>query len=203
MMPPEWAHVGRALPRSLGETVLVTVHPDQLPSTVLSLANLVIAVGPNPLATIQTVANSIGQRLTWPNDLDHENGKVVVWFPGRDEVPFSIEILPGRAERIRHHRKYSEGNMRYRSFFFRGPDKRHNLKAQNLVIFSQIAEGIDEETWVFHLRRGDYSNWLRKSVKDSYLADEVARIEKRHDVQPAEARRLIRGLIEARYTLPA
>jgi hypothetical protein len=30
MLPGAWAHLGRALPHSLGETVLVTVHPDHL-----------------------------------------------------------------------------------------------------------------------------------------------------------------------------
>ena len=47
---------------------------------------------------------------------------------------------------------------------------RHNLKAQNLVVFCQIAEGIDEETWMFHLHRGDYSRWFRHAIKDEYLA---------------------------------
>jgi hypothetical protein len=36
--------------------------------------------------------------------------------------------------------------MRYRRCNFRGQRARHNLKAQNLAIFSQIAEDIDEET---------------------------------------------------------
>ena len=57
--------------------------------------------------------------------------------------------------------------MRDHSFYFRGPGDRHNLKAQNLVIFSQIAEGINEETWLFHLYRGDYSRWFREAVKDT------------------------------------
>jgi len=55
-----------------------------------------------------------------------------------------------RGERMRHHRKYAEGDLRWHSFYFRGPDGRHNLKAQNLAIFCQIAQGIDEETWLFH-----------------------------------------------------
>jgi hypothetical protein len=70
------------------------------------------------------------------------------------------------------------------------------------LVFSQIAEGIGEETWLFHLRRGDYSYWLRASVKDNYLADQAERVEQRQDLEPAETRRAIRGLIEARYTLP-
>ena len=53
MLPTDWAHLGRALPQNLGETVLVTVHPDHLPPIVLSLVDIVIAVGPEPEKTIQ------------------------------------------------------------------------------------------------------------------------------------------------------
>jgi hypothetical protein len=92
--------------------------------------------------------------------------------------------------------------MRYHSFYFRGPRGRHNLKAQNLVFFSQIAEGIDEETWLYHLHRGDYSRWFRHAVKDRYLADQAERVENRRALSAAESRALIRALIDARYTLP-
>lgn len=202
LLPSQWAHLDRALPQSLGETVFVTVHPDHLASLVLSLVDVIIAVGPAPQATIQKFADGIGQPLAWPAGLEHHKGKAVVWFRRQEEAPFSIEILPGRSERIRHRRKYAEGNMRYRSFFFRGSGNRQNLKAQNLAMFSQIADGIDEETWMFHLRRGDYSRWFRAAVKDNYLADQAKRIEQRQDLQPVETRKLIRSLIEARYTLP-
>jgi hypothetical protein len=201
MLPAQWAPVGRALPQHLGETVLVTVHPDHLAPTVLSLVDAIIAVGPSPQRTIQKFAEAIGKSFDWPDGLAFEKGKAVVWFPGV-EGPFSIEIIPGTAERIRHHRKYVEGNMRHRSFFFRGPDNRHNLRAHNLAIFSQIAEGIDEKTWIFHLHRGDYSRWFRNAVKDRYLADQAEQIERRRDISPNETRKLIRSLIEARYTLP-
>jgi hypothetical protein len=203
MLPTDWAHVGRALPQSLGETLLVTVHPEHVAPTVLSLVDVVIAVGQSPRTTIQAFANAIGQPLVWPDGLEHEDRKAIIWFPRRGEAPRRIEIIPGRAERVRHRRKYAEGNMRYRSFFFRGPQNQLNLKAQNLFIFSQIAAGIDEETWLFHLHRGDYSHWLRTSVKDTFLADEVERVEQRQDSQSADSRELVRSLIEARYTLPA
>ena len=201
MLPAEWSHVRRALPQNVGETLLVTVHPDHLPPLVLSLVDVVIAVGPDPQATLQSYALATGQVLTWPAGLAHQRGKAVVWFPRNQEPPYSIDIIRGSAERIRHHRKYAEGNMQTRSFFFRGPDSRHNLRAQNLTIFSQIADGIDEETWLFHLRRGDYTRWFRGAVKDPYLAEQAERIERRQDLQPSETRQLIRSLIEARYTL--
>lgn len=202
MLPAEWSPVDRALPQGLGETILVTVHPGHLPPMVLSLVDVMIAVGPAPDQTIQTFANVTGRSVDWPSGLANEPGKAVVWFPKGQEAPFSIDVIPGNAERIRHHRKYAEGNMRYRSFFFRGPGNRHNLRAQNLVIFSQMAEGIDEDTWMFHLRRGDYSSWFRSSVKDKYLAEHAEQIERRQDLPPSETRRLIRNLIESRYTIP-
>jgi hypothetical protein len=79
-----------------------------------------------------------------------------------------MDAASGRAERLRHRRKYAEGDMRYHSFYFRGAKGRQNLKAQNLIVFSQIADGIDEETWLFHLYRGDYSRWFREAVKDKH-----------------------------------
>jgi hypothetical protein len=201
MLPTEWAPIGQALPRRLGETVLVTVHPDRVAREILSLVHVMIAVGPGPLRTMQKFAEATGRSLDWPERLDFEKGKAVVWIPD-EEPPFPVEIVPGTVERIRHHRKYAEGNMRYRSFYFRGPDSRHNLRAQNLAMFSQIAEGIDEATWLFHLHRGDYSRWFRGAVKDRYLAEQAEQIERRRDLAPYETRSLIRGLIEARYTLP-
>jgi HAD superfamily hydrolase (TIGR01484 family) len=202
MLPTNWAHLDQALPHNLGETILVTVHPDHLPPVVLSLVDAVIAVGPSPDETMQKFADVIARPLVWPAGLCHQSGTAVVWFPRKDEAPFSIEIIPGTAERARHHRKYAEGNMRYHSFYFRGPGNRHNIKAQNLAIFSQIADGIDEDTWLFHLHRRDYSRWFRTSVKDHYLAEQAELIEQRRDLQPSETRMLIRSLIEARYTLP-
>lgn len=88
-----------------------------------------------------------------------------------------------------------------RPIFFRDPEKRYNLKAHDLNIFAQLAEGIDDETWLFHLRRGDYSRWFRGAVKAPYLADQAQRIEQRANLQPEETRNLVRRLIETRYTL--
>jgi HAD superfamily hydrolase (TIGR01484 family) len=202
MIPAEWSHLDKLLPHKLGETVLVTVHPGHLAPMTLSLVDVVIAVGRSPRDTLQQVGDSVGRILEWPEGLSHQEGKVVVWFPRRGEPPFSMNAAAGRAERLRHRRKYAEGDMRYHSFYFRGPGGRQNLKAQNLIVFSQIAEGIDEETWLFHLRRGDYSRWFRGAVKDKYLADQVERIEQRLELEASETRKLIRSLIEARYTLP-
>ena len=202
MLPGHWAPLELALPHTLGETILVTVHPHHLAAPVLNLVDIVIAVGPSPESTIRKIADVIHQPLEWPESCSNGLGNAVIWFPRENAAPFSIQVTPGSAERIRHHRKYAEGNMRHRSFFFRGPGNRQNIRAHNLAMFVQVAQGVDVDTWMYHLRRGDYSKWFRSSVKDDYIAEQVEQIEQRHDLHPDESRRLICSLIEARYTLP-
>jgi hypothetical protein len=198
MLPETWGHVSSTFPRRLGETV----HPDHLAPAVLAPIDVVFAIGPSPEETLKRFAGAAAQHLTWPEDLDYVPGNVVAWFVSNGQPPFSMQGQLARAERIRHHRKYAEGDLRWHSFYFRGPDNRHNLKAQNLQVFSQIAEGISESTWMFHLRSNDYSRWFRDSVRDNYLAEEAERIERRMDLTPYETRVLILELIRARYTLP-
>lgn len=202
MLPDTWGHAGAALPQRLGETLLVTVHPEHVAPAVLTPIDVAIAIGHSPEQTLAGFARAARRTLAWPDGLSHEPGRVVVWRAGAGEVPFAMEPEPGRAERIRHHRKYAEGDLRWHSFYFRGPGARHNLRAQNLTVFCQIADGIDEETWLFHLRRGDYSNWFRHAVRDGFLADEAKRIEQRVDLAPWQTRQMIIELIHARYTLP-
>ena len=202
MLPAEWAPLGKVLPQQLGETLLVTVHPESLPPMISSLVDVIIAVGQEPKNTLREFAGTTERKLSWPPGLSYQRNHAIVWFSRNGRPPFSLRMISARDERIRHRRKYAEGNMRNDSFYFRGAAGQHNLKAQNLVIFAQIAAGIDEETWLFHLRRGDYSRWFRDAVKDPYLADQTERIEQRQDLQPAETRDLIRSFIEARYTLP-
>jgi hypothetical protein len=113
-------------------------------------------------------------------------------------------VEPPRSERRRHRRKYAQGELiEEENFVFRGPEGRLRLRAQNLVTFMQMAEGVDDDTWLHHLRRGDYSRWFRGCIKDDALADETAAVEQATEVSAAESRAGIRHTIEQRYTLPA
>lgn len=68
-----------------------------------------------------------------------------------------------------------------RTFYFRGPGHRLNRRAQYLLLFLQVMDGIEDDTWPFHLRRGNYSRWFQDHI----------------------SRRHSHEIIEARYTLPA
>ena len=202
LLPSTWGHAGAVLPQRLQETLLVTVHPEHVASEILKPIDVVVAIGQSPEQTLERFARVTGRPFIPPEELDDEPGRAAAWLLADGEPPFMMEPKPSRTERIRHHRKYAAGNLRWHSFYFRGPDRRHNLRAQNLVVFCQIAQGIDEETWVYHLRRGDYSRWFRHAVRDEILAAETERVERRDDIEPWQTREIIRKLVDARYTLP-
>jgi hypothetical protein len=63
-----------------------------------------------------------------------------------------------------------------------------------------MAEGVDEETWAWHLERGDYARWFREAIGDDELAD---RAEEVSEGDPLEARERLLTEIAERYTLPA
>jgi hypothetical protein len=202
MLPQTWGHAGSTLPRKLGETILVTVHPDHLAPEVIAPIDVVFAVGSAPEKTLRKFAAAGAHGLTLPLPPAHPRGNVLAWFVSEGQAPFSMQPIRARAERIRHHRKYAQGDLRHHSFYFRGPEGGHNLKAQNLAVFCQIAAGIDTATWLFHLRRNDYSRWFREAIKDSWLAEQTEPIERRSDLSAQQTRQAICELVSARYTLP-
>jgi hydroxymethylpyrimidine pyrophosphatase-like HAD family hydrolase len=198
LLPRHWGHA----PTRLAESVLVTVHPDRLAPAVLEMIDVVIAVGASPERTLREFARAVGREPPAVSPPEAEEGQVACWLARGGEDAFRMRVIYGHAERIRHRRKYAEGDVRYNSFYFRGPAGRQNLRAQNLNVFSQLADGIDEETWTYHLRRHDYSRWMREVIKNRELADTVEDIESRHDLGDAQTRSLVRAAVEARYTLP-
>jgi len=46
------------------------------------------------------------------------------------------------------------------------------------MIFIQMAAGIDDETWLYHLHRNDYSKWFKYAVKDPVLSLRAEAVEK-------------------------
>lgn len=198
LLPKHWGHP----PQWLRETVFITVHPDHLSSRVLKSIDVVIATGRTLNQTLREFATATGRLPAALVNSPDGPGDAACWFLNSGQDPFLIRAIPGQAERIRHHRKYAEGDVRYHSFYFRGPTGKHNLKAQNLRVFCQIAVGIGEETWIYHLHRHDYSRWIRDVIKNPDLATEVENIEERRDLGTHQTRTLICAAIEARYTLP-
>jgi hydroxymethylpyrimidine pyrophosphatase-like HAD family hydrolase len=203
LWPASWGLVPATVPHRLGETVLVTVDPAELARPLLPLVDVAVAVGPRAPETLAAVASGLGQRPPSLPAPAVRRGEVVAWFLRRGDPPVLLETVPARSSRLRHLRKYAEGNLGPKAFVFRGRDGRLRLRAQNLVAFADLGDGVDDETWLYHLRAGHYSQWVRLAVKDRDMAREIAGIEQATELSADESRRLVRDAIERRYTLPA
>jgi hydroxymethylpyrimidine pyrophosphatase-like HAD family hydrolase len=192
LLPESSGPVELTLPETLTSTVLITVHPDRLAKSVLDRIDVVVAVG-----SPKDVFRPFGVHA----DDELPKGEAIVWF--RNGSPRRMRTVRGETEQKRHVRKYATGDLGDSAFHFRGPDDRLNLRAQNLAMFLQIAEGVDDETWLHHLRKGDYSKWFQTAIKDYDLEAAARKAERLADKPAAESRRLIKEAIEQRYTAPA
>src|SRR5690606_22979296 len=66
MLPQTWGHGGSALPHKLGETILVTLHPDHVAPAVLAPIDIVLAIGRSPEKTLGKFAAATARMLTLP-----------------------------------------------------------------------------------------------------------------------------------------
>lgn len=204
LLPTDWESASSMLGDGLHSMIYITVHPDWVAPDVLKGVDLIAALGEDPYETLRNFAEAAGIDPPAAQPLELEAGHALMWFCKRDEPPFVLEIEPSHSERRRHRRKYAEGELPPdRSFYFRGPGQKLNLRAQNLMLFTQLAEGIDDETWLHHLRQGDYSRWMDDCVKDEDLAKQVRAIEEDESLSPGDSRTRVREAVEEHYTLPA
>ena len=204
LMPAGWLPPSELLPDNMINTVLITVQPDLLPVSLLKQVAIVAFVGPDADQTALNFAAATGvSPLEFPAP-QLATGEFWMW-----ELKCPLRVtrclaMKSEREHARHRRKYAEGQLPpERSFYFRGPDGSLNLRAQNLILFCQIAEGVDDKTWEFHLYNGDYARWFQGSIKDEKLSAEAERIARLADQGAAASRNLIIAAIQREYTLAA
>ena len=204
LLPTSRSSVDGTFPQSLGGTILITVHPDRVSETALTRVDVVIATGESALENLRVFARM--RQMNEPPQPPQgapQPGQALVWFGGQSPPLLVVAPKPDQ-ERRRHLRQYAQGELSpNQSFYFRGPDSKLNLRAQNLEMFMHMADGVDDNTWLSHLRRGDYSNWFKNLIKDADLAQETAGVEANRELSAADSRARIRKAIEQRYTAPS
>ncbi len=155
------------------------------------------------MQTLRVFSDAVGIAAPEGEEVHLEKNEALVWFC-KGEKPIRVRTVPGKSERRRHVRRYAEGEMSpEQCFYFRGPEGKLHLRAQNLNTFLQLADGVDDETWMFHLRHKDYSRWFRDNIKDDPLAQDAATVEEDEALSADDSRRKIREAIEKRYTAQA
>jgi HAD superfamily hydrolase (TIGR01484 family) len=202
LLPSSWRPSESVVSAQLNKIALVTIHPDHVAPSALGLVDTLIVVGHEPQATVDAFASGRGgAAIRLPA---HEEDSKLAWLVRVGAPPLRFRGVEPVADRRRHKRKYAEGELgEDRSFYFRGPEGRLNLRAQNLELFMQLADGVDDETWRYHLQQHDVSRWFRTAIKDESLAAEAVDVETRDDLSPNDSRARIRAAVQRRYTTPA
>lgn len=204
MLGSSWSPGTDGLKQSSSGLIFITVHPDAVAPAALESLEVAVAVGRDPEITIRAAAKAVGEAAPRVQRKDPESGEGLVWLRGQSPDLLFVKLCEAKPDRRRHLRKYAQGKLGPdRSFYFRGADNKLNLRAQNLEMFNAIAEGVDDDTWLFHLQQGDYSQWFRDAIKDTSLADEVAAVEQNGNTDAKSSREAVRSAVDKRYTAAA
>jgi HAD superfamily hydrolase (TIGR01484 family) len=180
----------------------ITTKPELVHKPLVERATTIIAVGDEPHKTLYSFADITGETMPEVPDTPLKKGEALVWHRPSGEAPFLVRTQVPQQILQRHKRKYSTGDMGPDSFIFTGPENKLKLRANNLQTFVEIAQGVDDDTWMYHLKQHDYSQWIRHSVNDDTLSEQVERVETAEQ-DPALSRSSIAKLIQLHYTGPA
>lgn len=190
-----------AMLNTLCNFMAITTRVELLHKPLLERATTVIALGEDPNATLLSFAGITGDAIPPIPGTILQKGEAMVWSRHSGEAPFLVRtMVPGQVLQ-RHKRKYSTGDMGPDSFIFTGPENKLKLKANNLQSFTELAQGVDDDTWMYHLKRHDFSGWIRNSVNDDALAEQVEKIENA-EPDPIRSRAEITKLVQLHYTGP-
>jgi uncharacterized protein YaaW (UPF0174 family) len=70
----------------------------------------------------------------------------------------------------------------YKAFyFFNGVGNYSGIYARSLGVFSNKLKIIDKKSIDFHIKRSDFENWVRSTLGDKFLANEISKIDKSFD----------------------
>jgi hydroxymethylpyrimidine pyrophosphatase-like HAD family hydrolase/energy-coupling factor transporter ATP-binding protein EcfA2 len=203
VFPAEGSPAAELLRPGAESLVLITLAATDLAARVRPLANVVVSTEVtsfrDAVRTVLAGRDPGAAMAVGDGALDRGEAALALIDPAPRAVRFRVGRR--RVQHRRHLRKYTEGELPTdRSFFFRGPTASLNLRAANLVRFVELAEGVDEATWAFHLERGEYSAWVRDMIKDPELADEIVAVE-RAGLPAAESRAQILAALRQRYAV--
>ncbi|MEW6737017.1 MAG: DUF87 domain-containing protein, partial [Acidobacteriota bacterium] len=215
IFPAEGSVAEDNLPKNYEGLCLITFDAKLAAKPVLRLVKRIASRTVEALSkAVYTVLTARQEKLSYQSSLNYqklppisEEQAAIVVLPDNQHEKVSINYFHPAQRRTthrRHIRKYATGELPVdRSFYFRGAQNKLNLRAANLMRFAELAAGIDDETWLFHLNRGDYSNWLRHNIKNDELANEVAQVEHSSTdklVSAQESRHAVIEAINRRYT---
>jgi HAD superfamily hydrolase (TIGR01484 family) len=204
VLPNSWAPLLHTAPQHLQGMILISAYPDRIAPQVLAAMDLVVIAGKSVENSVRQFTGALGEPqpvIPAPGlESGEDQEQSLVWRRHPPTEPFWLRVPLPRGEHRRHQRKYVEGELRPEiHFYFRGPRGQLQLRAQNLAMFLHLAEGVDDETWSYHLHRHDYSRWFRDAIRNGTLAEEAERVENDRSLSATRSRSIIKKCIQKRY----
>ena len=198
LMPTAWPTEG--LPARLGAIAFVTVHPASVSPAMLRTVDLALAVGQDPAKTLGDFVDAARIEGPAQSAVSLTPGEVLAYWVRDRRGPLKLVLAQSRTDQARRRQTYVDGRLPDdRVFVFRGPDGKLKLRAYNLTTFLELAAGVDDATWLYHLNRGEYSKWFCEAIKDDELARAADVVESNSATDPAASRDAIRTAVEQRY----
>jgi hydroxymethylpyrimidine pyrophosphatase-like HAD family hydrolase len=204
VVPAEGSPAAELLQPGAESLALITLAAGDLAPVVRRLPTVIASTEIGALHEgVLSARGARGLMSTRASDDDRplERGEAAIAWLNGGAAGARFRVGKRRVQHRRHVRKYTEGELPPdRSFFFRGPTGSLNLRAANLARFVELADGVDEATWLHHFQQGDYSRWLRDMIKDPELAAEIVNLE-RLGLGVAESRRQVLERVRAKYAV--
>lgn len=180
--------------------MLVTAYPDRVASEVLNSVEWIVCVSDDPRESMSVCGQIVGAVVaSTPEPPSDTQYRALAWQRGQQDPIWFIPAST-RAENVRHQHSYFEGDLEPgQRFVFRGPESKLALQAKNVSIFLLLAEGVDDETWNFHLRRHDYSTWFHDVINDHDIATNLRMIEQADELSASQSRERVLECIRERF----
>ena len=199
-LPAKWKPVDDLHLEELRSVMFITAFIDQLPKSVLQNIDLFVAIGDDPGKSLEQYCGLLEEAVPdLKPPIDQQEHHAIAWWRELG-APAWFHRLPPTSEHQRHRHGYLDGDMdpKHR-FYFRGPKGELNLGAQNLRLFMQLGEGVDDETWLHHLKQGDYARWFRDIIQDEALAEVAEGLPSNGEVSAKESREKLFSFIRKKY----
>lgn len=196
-LPPSEGTVKRALEPMLaaGGWTFVSYRPDRMDLSVLAALHHCFIARLREPESIQVLRRI----LDIPSSEVLANTAVGnVWLCGRR----LIRLRPAgrRVPHMRHLYKYLDIPLpRHKRFYFHTKEGFLGKDAASLFEFKEILLELPIESLTYHLERGDFAAWARKTLDDNILAGHFDKLAHRPELQGEELRQALIERVSARY----
>jgi hypothetical protein len=199
-------NIDRLIDFELAGYTIVTYRLSQLPRKVASSAEAVILTRHTDRHEVEALRLLRGGEGIDARMLSGLRVDEAILLGGIDEAPNAVrfQIAPRMTFHVRHQHKYLDVPISERNAFIFRQNGRTIGRARSFREFSDLLASMPPQALADHLRRSDFSRWIRDIFGDRPLAVQVREVEQRYQLGPSvDVNDELLHLIRDRYTCEA